>query len=127
MLQKLEITGIHLDVKEPLRKYITQKLGNLDRYIPKHSRESAHMEVRLFETKIDGRKQPVCEVTLHVPRESITLKEHGATPYAATDIVETKLKLKIKDYKEKLTSGERSQHVWGRLRRHLVFKLPETL
>ena len=127
MLQKLEITGIHLDVGEPLRKYIVQKFGSLDRYIPQHSRESAHMEVRMLETKIEGRKQPVCEVTLHLPRELITLKEHGATQYAAVDVIEAKLKLKIKDYKEKLTGSERSQHLWGRLRRRLIFKLPEAL
>ena len=127
MLQKLEITGIHFVVKEPLKKYAGDKLGSLDRYIPRHSRESAHMEIRLFESKIEGRKQPVCEVTLHLPREAMVLKEHGPTHYAAIDIVEAKLKMKIKDYKEKLTGSERAQHLWGRLRRRLTFKLPEAL
>lgn len=127
MLQKLEITGIHFEVNERLRKYASAKLGSLDRYIPRRSRESAHMEVRLSEAKIDGRKQPECEVTLHLPRELITIKEHGPTHYAVIDMLETKLKMQIKNYKEKLNGSERAQHLWGRLRRRLTFKLPEAL
>ena len=125
MLQKLEITGIHFDVRDEVRDYVMNKLGKLDRYLPKHSRESAHMEVRLFEAQRGGKKEPECEVTLFVPRESINLHEHAGSVYAAVDKAETHMKQLIKKYKDSLGVGERRQHLLARLRRKWPRRLPE--
>ena len=119
MIQKLDIAGVHYVLSDRLRADITKKLGRLDRYIPRHARESAHLEVRLRETKHDGRLQFEYEVTLALPRDTIILEEFGATAYAALDIVEGKLKQQIKRYKDQLPSGERSQHIFARLARKL--------
>jgi ribosomal subunit interface protein len=122
MLRRLDIIGVHYALSDRLRADITKQLGRLDRYIPKHARESAHMEVRLREAKHEGRVLPECEVSLKLPRETIVLKEFGATIYAAVDIAEDKLKQQIKRYKDQLPSGERSQHIFARLRRRLGSK-----
>jgi ribosomal subunit interface protein len=88
----------------------------MDRYIPKRHRESAHLEVRLKEVKNNGRKESVCEVTLHLPHELITITEATVNMYAAVDIVETKLKQQIKKYKDSHTSGKMRRHLFRRFR-----------
>src|SRR5690348_18209687 len=117
MIQKMDIIGVHYVLSDRLHADITKKLGHLDRYIPRHARESARLEVRVRETKHDGRLQPECEVSLTLPRDTIILREFGATIYAALDVIEGKLKQQIKRYKDQLPSGERSQHIFARLAR----------
>ena len=47
MIEKLDIEGIHMTVDENIRRYVIQKIGQLDKYLPKKARESAHVEVML--------------------------------------------------------------------------------
>lgn len=101
MIQKMEINGIHTEVSDDLHKYITKKIGKLDKYMPKHARESAHAEVKLKEATTKGKKQYTCEVIFHLPKEVITTKETTLNMFAAVDIVETKLKNQLKKYKDK--------------------------
>lgn len=117
MIKKLEITGIHYEVGPKLYEYVTKKIGKLDRYLPKHARESAHVEVILKEHKIKQRKECVCEVILHLPGENITVKESTINIYAAVDIVEAKLKNLMKKYKETHSSLRIHRRVLARLRR----------
>ncbi len=101
MIQKMEIVGIHTEVDEDLHKYITRKIGRLDKYMPRHARESAHAEVKLKEVSSKKKNQYTCEVILHLPQENIATKETTLNAFAAVDIVETKLKNQLKKYKEK--------------------------
>ncbi len=119
MIQKLDIIGVHYALSDRLQADITKKLGHIDRYIPRHARDSAHLQIRLRETKHEGRLMPECEAKLSLPRETIMLTESGTTVYAALDIIESKLKQQIKRYKDQLPSGERSQHIFARLARKL--------
>jgi ribosomal subunit interface protein len=100
MIQNLEITGVHMSVGDDLRKYAIKKIGNLDRFVPRASRESMHAEIRLKETKKKGQKECICEVTLHVPQETINVTEGTVNIFAAVDIAETKLRSQLKKYKE---------------------------
>lgn len=50
MIQKIEIIAIHTEVNDDLRKYVNKKIGKLDIYMSKHSRLSAHAEIRLKES-----------------------------------------------------------------------------
>jgi putative sigma-54 modulation protein len=101
MIKKMEIEGIHTEVSEDLRKYVTRKIGKLDKYMPRHARESAHAEVKLKEVTSKKKNQYTCEVILHLPHENIMTKETTLNIFAAVDIVETKLKNQLKKYKEK--------------------------
>jgi putative sigma-54 modulation protein len=114
MVQKLEITGEHYEVDDNLHKYITRKIGRLDKYMSKHSRESAHLEVRLKEQKADGKKQCVANVTLHLPKETIVVKESTLNMYAAIDIIQAKLKQQMQRYKDLHSSGKLHRRLFGR-------------
>ena len=114
MVQKLEITGEHYEVDDNLRKYITRKIGRLDKYLNRHSRESAHLEVRLKEQKVSGKKQCVANVTLHLPQETINIKESTLNMYAAVDIIQAKLKQQIQRYKDLHSSGKLHRRLFSR-------------
>jgi putative sigma-54 modulation protein len=111
----MEVSGVHTTVDEDLRKYVTKKLGRMDRYLPRKARDSAHIEVQLKESKAKDKKQCTCEVVLHLPQENIMIKETTLNMFAAVDIVETKLKNQIKKYKEK--------HSTSRVPRRLLTKI----
>lgn len=117
MLQKFEVQGVHTSVDEPLRKYINRKIGNLDRYLSKHDRQSAHGEVILRENKSKKTDHCACEAILHLPRQTLVAKERAMNMFAAVDIVEAKMKQQIKKYKDKHESGKQRRHVFARFRR----------
>jgi ribosomal subunit interface protein len=126
MLQKLEITGVHTEVDESLHKYIVRKIGRLDRYLPRHYRESAHASVRLKEHKSHGRHEATCEVTLHVPGDSIVVNERTVNVYAAVDIAHTKLKQQIIKYRERHADGKHQRRLFVRFRRRNTHLEPQS-
>ena len=126
MLAKFEIVGVHTTVDENLRKYVTKKIGRLDRYIPRHQRVSAHAVVELKESKAKDNNKYTCAVTLHLPHEKINVTETTVNMFAAVDIIETKLKHLIKKYKEQHASGKLTRHLTARLRRNTPIALPDT-
>lgn len=117
MMQKFEIQGVHTTVSDSLRKYVTRKIGNLDRYLSKHDRQSAHAEVILRESKSKSTDHCSCEVILRLPNQTLVAKERAMNMFAAVDIVEAKLKQQIKKYKEKHESGKQRRHLFARFRR----------
>lgn len=117
MIRKLEISGVHFDVDDKLKAYVTKKIGKLDHYIPRSAREAAHVEVFLKEVKIKTKKECVCEVILHLPHDKIATSESTINMYAAVDIVETKLKNQIKKYKTKHGAPQLHHRLIGKLRR----------
>lgn len=117
MLQKFEIHGAHTTVDNSLKKYVTKKIGGLDRYISRHSRASAHAEVHLKEHKTKNNNRFTCEVTMHVPHQTIVVKENALNMYAAVDIVEAKLKQQLQKYKDLHSNGKTHRHLFARFRR----------
>jgi len=115
MIERLDISGVHLRVDDDLRKYVYKKIGHLDHYIPKHSRLSAHAEVKLKEAKAKDKKECTCEVVLYLPHEVISVEESTVNMYAAVDIVEAKLKSQLSKYKD--------LHANPRLHRRLLLRL----
>jgi ribosome-associated translation inhibitor RaiA len=62
MIERITINGVHTVVDEDLNKYVTKKIGKLDTFMSRHSRESAHVEIKLKEAKAKDKKQATCEV-----------------------------------------------------------------
>ena len=126
MIEKFEIKGVHTTVDEKLRKYVNTKIGRLDKYLPRHHRDSVHVVVELKEGKAKNKNRFTCEVNMHLPHEDIRVCESTVNIYAAVDIVENKLKQQIKKYKESRASGKWYRHLAARFRRrsHLM---PEQL
>lgn len=117
MFQRFEIQGVHTEVDDSLRKYVNKKIGRLDRFIARHNRISAHAEVYLKESKIKNKKQCTCEVTLHLPKETINIEDSTLNMYAAVDIVEEKLKRRLQKYKDLHSNGKTRRHLFGRFRK----------
>jgi ribosomal subunit interface protein len=120
MLKKFEVQGIHTTIDESLRDHVNKKIGNLDKYISRHSRESAHAEVFLKESKTKNNSGCICEVEFFLPHKTIVVKESATTMYAAVDVVEVKLKHQLQIYKDKHASGRLRRHLIGRFRRKIV-------
>jgi len=120
MLQRIEIAGIHYTVEANLQKYVTQKLGSLDKYLPRKSRQSTHIEVKFKESKAKDKKQCTCEAILHAPHETIAVKESTLNMFAAVDIVEEKLKHQLRKYKAMQNSHKLHRRLLARLRKNSV-------
>lgn len=118
MIENIEISGIHLNVDDDLKRYITKKIGRIDRYLPRHARNSMRAEVVLKESKHKNKKQCTCEVILRVPHDVIMVSESTLNMYAAVDIVEVRIKNQLKKYKELHSSLRLHRRLLARLRRN---------
>ena len=117
MLQKFEIRGVHSVIDDNLRKYVTRKLGHLDKYMSRSCRQSAHLEVFLKESANKNKSRSTCEVNLHLPHETINVKESTINMYAAVDIVEAKLRQQLRKYKDLHHSGKMHRRLFARFSR----------
>ncbi len=117
MIQKLNIDGVHVEVSDDLHKYVTQKIGKLDRYISRHARESAHAEVILKESKAKDKKSCTCEVIMYLPQETLMVSESTVNMFAAIDIVEAKLRNQLKKYKDTHSSLKLHRRILARFKR----------
>lgn len=108
MISRIEVSGVHYELTDDLKKYVTRKIGRLDRLVPRHARKSLHVEITLSELKTKSDRNQ-CEVIFHLPERQITAKESTINMFAAIDIVETKLKSQLKKYKDS-HGGKHSDH-----------------
>ncbi len=99
MLDRIEISGIHTDLDKKVKLYVKEKIGGLDKYIPRHARKSAHVEVHLEEHKSRGNKF-VCKVIVNLPQQALTVHEAASSFEEAIDLAENKLKSQIHKYKD---------------------------
>jgi len=116
MIERLEISGVHYELDEKIRKYALKKIGNLDTYIPRRVRASAHAEIILKGSK-KGDAKYTAEVVLHLPADKLTVSESTLNMYAAVDIIETKLKNQLKKYKETHANPRLHRRLMARFRR----------
>lgn len=116
MIKRLNIDGVHMDVGADLKKYVAKKIGRLDRFIPKASREGVLVDVKLKEGKAKDKNERTCEIILHLPGETLAVKETTINIYAAIDIAETKLRGQLKRYKDLHASPRLHQRILSRLK-----------
>ena len=116
MIKEFEISGVHMELEDDIKRYVRKKIGGLEKYIPRHARKSAHVEVRLKEGKIKTRVERTCEVVIHLPREVLAVSETTINMFAAVDIAEEKLKNLLHKYKEKHDGPKLRQRLMSRLK-----------
>lgn len=99
---KCDITGRNFEVDEKMKGYIEDKIGGLDKYLPRQSRPTASCNV-ILEDDTNGREDNryVCEVVMTVPGATLVSREGTVNVYAAADIVEAKLRSQLATYKNK--------------------------
>lgn len=103
----LNITGRNYQLTSKIKTYVNEKIGELDRYLPKALTDLKGIVV--LEEDKSGREdnQFVCEVTVNVPGTTLQAKEATSNIYAAVDIVEAKLKSQVLKYKDKNSSKQK--------------------
>lgn len=117
MIDALTITGIKYDVDEKTKKYVTKKIGTLDRYLPRHARKSATAVVRIEQLERKDSNKYEVEVVITVPEKTITAKDMAPNAMAAVDIVEVKLASQLRKYKETRIPHVGRQGILARFKR----------
>lgn len=106
---KLDLTGHRYELDENLIEYVEKKIGELERYLPKESRVTAHGIVTLsYDPSGKEGNHYVCEGIVNVPHAKLQSKEGTGNMYAAVDLVEAKLKVQIARYKQKQHGKKKS-------------------
>ena len=103
MITSIDVTGIKYEVDKKTLKYVTEKVGNLDRYLPSHARRTMTADVKLKQVNKDHGNKYEAEVIVHVPEKTLTASDTTFNMMAAVDIVEAKLIAQLKKYKGSLT------------------------
>ncbi len=98
---QIQLTGRNFEIDAELKKYVSRKLGHLDRYLPR-GHQSQGMAVEIFKDPSgkEGNNYKVV-VRLKVPGPDIVAETATINPHSAIDIVEQKLKMQIHKYKDK--------------------------
>lgn len=117
MIDSIDITGVKYEVDDTTKKYVTKKIGRLDRYLPKHARKSAVAEVRLKEVNRDHGNKYEAEVVLNVPGHVLTATDSTVNMLAAVDIVEAKLIAQLRKYKQASILHIGNRGMLGRFKR----------
>lgn len=101
------ISTSKLKLDPALKEYVDKKIGRLSRFMPRHARKSAQVEVRLAQVNRARGNKYECEAVLHVPDATLTAKDSTLNIFAAVDIVEVKLKNQLLKYKAARTEEQR--------------------
>ena len=99
---QLSITGHHIDVTEPLKAYVTDKLDKLDR----HSDKITNVHVVLSVEKLVQR----AEATVHISGGELFADASTDDLYAAIDLLSDKLDRQLIKHKEKTIARHHSKH-----------------
>lgn len=123
MIAQIDTSGINLDLNDDIKKYISKKIGRLDKYMPRHARKSARAEVKLRETNNRLGNKYECEVLLHLPGSIVQAKESTLNMFAAVDIAEAKLRNQLVKYKTTHIAHLKERHkgLFGRLRARFMW------
>lgn len=103
----ITITGVHFDVSERIRSYITEKLGSLSKYNAKLGR--IHVSIHHADKK--GYR---VDVEMHLPHgRDVIAHDSEETVYAAIDVVHDKCAAQLRKIHDKeahhsMRHGERA-------------------
>uniref|UniRef100_A0A7C4R5I1 Ribosome hibernation promoting factor n=1 Tax=candidate division CPR3 bacterium TaxID=2268181 RepID=A0A7C4R5I1_UNCC3 len=96
----INITGKNIDLTDPIKAYIEEKMQKLDRYLT--DIEPVVLDIRIETNKGKGEPWQKIEATLSIPNLIIRSEEIGQDVYEVADIVQEKLERKIRDNKNRI-------------------------
>ena len=117
MIKAIHISGVHKKLNDDIEMYVNQKIGALDRFIPRKARTSASAEVKIKQAKAKDKRLFECEVILNLPKAKLTIHKKGSTIPETIDLVEENLKTQLKKYKDTHGGPKLHRHIINRLRR----------
>ena len=109
MIASIDITGIQYSVNEKTQRYVMEKVGKLDRFVPLHARKTMRADVKLRQVDEAHGNKYEAEVILQVPDKTITAKDTTVNMMAAVDIVEAKLVAQLHKYKDSLIAAKKAE------------------
>ena len=119
MLNNLQISAVHSQVTDKEKTYARKKISALEKFIPKGSRASTSVEVKLKQNKSKDKNDHECEVIMKLPKHTITSHRSSTTFSVAIDEVEENLKKQLKSYKDKRTISKITRHSVARIAKKL--------
>ena len=113
---RCEVTARNYQIDDKLREYVEDKIGNLEKYLPRRARGNLSAMV-VLEDDANGREDNryVCDVRMLVNGVPMLSREGTVNMYAAVDIVEAKLRQQCSKYKEKVMLKPRRLRMLTRL------------
>lgn len=117
MINNLRVSGIHVDVTNDMFLYVEKKIGGMYKYLPRASRESAQVDIKLKEARSKDKQRYECEVIMKLPKSTITAHRKSSSILAAIDEVEDNLKNQLKRYKNTHSRSRLQRHVAARFQR----------
>lgn len=119
MIKAINITGVRYTPDELTKRYVRKKIGSLDRYLSRHTRKSATVDIKLKEVNRAHGNKYECDVIMHLPEQTITAKDSTLNMLAAVDIVEEKMRSQLKKYHDTRKDHRGRHDLLGRLKRRI--------
>ena len=95
------LTGHHVDITQPLRDYVNDKLGRVGRHFDHVTSIHVILSVEKLRQK--------AEATIHVAGNDIFADAVDEDMYAAIDALTDKIDRQLKKHKEKVTAKHRNE------------------
>ena len=100
MIEKIEMSGKGYKIDVPFKKYVSKRLGKLDKYLPRGSKKDIVMKVAVAEISKSKNDKYEISATMEVPGgKVITAKDECSNVFAGIDLIEAKLMGQIRRYK----------------------------
>ena len=119
MMKVINITGVRYTPDELTKRYVRKKIGSLDRYLSRHTRKSATVDIKLKEVNRAHGNKYECDVIMYLPEHTLTAKDSTLNMLAAVDIVEEKLRTQLKKYHDTRKDHRGRHDILGRLKRRI--------
>jgi putative sigma-54 modulation protein len=97
------LTGHHVEITQPLRDYVQDKLGRVERHFDNLSSIHVILSVEKLRQK--------AEATIHVAGNDIFADATDEDMYAAIDALTDKIDRQVKKYKAKMNAKHRNEKV----------------
>lgn len=93
---QVNISGHHVEVTQPLREYVLEKLARVEGHFDKITNAQVILTVEKLQQKV--------EATLQIPGGEVVANAEDKDMYAAIDALADKLDRQLKKHKEKQQS-----------------------
>ncbi|MBF8660205.1 MULTISPECIES: ribosome hibernation-promoting factor, HPF/YfiA family [Pseudomonas] len=93
---QVNISGQHVEVTQPMRDYVLEKLARVESHFDKITNVQVIMKVEKLQQKV--------EATLQIPGGEVVANAENQDMYAAIDALADKLDRQLKKHKEKQQS-----------------------
>jgi ribosomal subunit interface protein len=105
----ISIKATNLSLTSELKEYAEEKIGALERLLPKQSADAVKVDVEIGKPSKHHRKGEVfrCEVNVTMGKILLRAEEPGQTPFESIDRVRDEIEREVKKMKSKRRSTAR--------------------